>query len=136
MDSLSKLEISDSLGSCASINQESLWSPNIQIQTHNNQSLLFQVWQSKRFFDNTKTVAWTSPETLETRIVSKENDAWSFGVVLWEITTNASPYYQEQNTQLLKSKIISSGSTLSKQDMYVFSLIFLFTIFDWCINFL
>jgi len=57
---------------------------------------------------------------------------WSFGVVLWEITTNASPYYQEQETQLLKSKIISSGSTLSKQDMYLlFFLIFLFiAIFD------
>ena len=71
------------------------------------------------FVDNSKTVAWTSPETLQTRIVSKENDVWSFGVVLWEITTSASPYSKEQDIQLLESKIISSGSTLSKQDMYL-----------------
>jgi serine/threonine protein kinase len=58
-----------------------------------------------------------------TRMVSKESDVWSFGVVLWEITTGgAAPYYDYDSTQQgpLKSKIISSGCTLSKKDMYIF----------------
>ncbi|XP_015271978.1 PREDICTED: insulin receptor-related protein [Gekko japonicus] len=48
-------------------------------------------------------VRWMSPESLKDGIFNTQSDIWSFGVVLWEITTLAEqPYQGMSNEQVLR----------------------------------
>lgn len=48
-------------------------------------------------------VRWMSPESLKDGVFSSSSDAWSYGVVLWEMATLASqPYQGLSNEQVLR----------------------------------
>jgi len=44
---------------------------------------------------------WLAPETLRYARYSRESDIWAFGVLLWEIFTNAQhPYFGHSNDEV------------------------------------
>jgi receptor tyrosine kinase-like orphan receptor 1 len=48
-------------------------------------------------------VRWMSPEALDSGLLTKENDVWSFGVLLWEIfSLGLKPYHQYSNSEVTK----------------------------------
>ncbi|CAI8021516.1 Ephrin type-A receptor 8 (Fragment) [Geodia barretti] len=56
-------------------------------------------------------VKWTAPEALHYKKYSTASDAWSFGVVLYEIwTLGASPYFLMTNNEVYEK--IQSGYRL------------------------
>ena len=58
-------------------------------------------------------VRWMSPESLADGVFTSDSDAWSYGVVLWEIVTYAEqPYQGMSNEQVLQ--FVTSGGTLSR----------------------
>eukprot|EP00056_Hartaetosiga_gracilis_P011121 m.166535 g.166535 ORF g.166535 m.166535 type:complete len:2195 (+) comp13451_c0_seq2:195-6779(+) len=58
-------------------------------------------------------VRWTAPEALETHKFSEMSDVWSFGVLMYEIWTNASVPYKGWNHQKVWTAV-TSGATLQK----------------------
>ncbi|KAM4706801.1 insulin receptor [Discoglossus pictus] len=60
-------------------------------------------------------VRWMSPESLKDGVFTAHSDAWSFGVVLWEITSLAEqPYQGLSNEQVLK--FVMDGGLLDQPD--------------------
>lgn len=60
-------------------------------------------------------VRWMSPESLIYGRFSKESDAWSFGVVMWEVFSFAlQPYYGISNEEVTEA--IRRGKHLSRPD--------------------
>uniref|UniRef100_A0A3Q2CA13 Tyrosine-protein kinase receptor n=1 Tax=Cyprinodon variegatus TaxID=28743 RepID=A0A3Q2CA13_CYPVA len=60
-------------------------------------------------------VRWMSPESLKDGVFTTMSDVWSFGVVLWEITTLAEqPYQGMSNEQVLR--FVMEGGLLEKPD--------------------
>ncbi|MEE6507863.1 hypothetical protein FKM82_017163 [Ascaphus truei] len=60
-------------------------------------------------------VRWMSPESLKDGVFTTYSDVWSFGVVLWEITSLAEqPYQGLSNEQVLK--FVMDGGSLDKPD--------------------
>uniref|UniRef100_A0A8C4N3W1 Tyrosine-protein kinase receptor n=1 Tax=Eptatretus burgeri TaxID=7764 RepID=A0A8C4N3W1_EPTBU len=60
-------------------------------------------------------VRWMSPESLRDGVFTTYSDVWSFGVVLWEITTLAEqPYHGMSNEQVLK--YVMDGGLLDRPD--------------------
>lgn len=58
-------------------------------------------------------VRWTAPEALSTKIYSSASDVWSFGVLLWEIWTNADiPYRKWSNAEVWLQ--VNNGARLAK----------------------
>ncbi|XP_062302472.1 proto-oncogene tyrosine-protein kinase ROS [Osmerus eperlanus] len=58
-------------------------------------------------------VRWMSPESLSDGVFNKHTDVWSFGVLLWEITTlGQQPYPALSNLEVMHH--INSGKRLSK----------------------
>ena len=46
-------------------------------------------------------IRWMSPESLESLVLTSENDIWAFGVLLWEIFSfGLRPYHQYSNTEV------------------------------------
>jgi len=41
---------------------------------------------------NLGPVAWMAPESLSKQIYSRKSDAWSFGIVVWEVCTQETPH--------------------------------------------
>eukprot|EP00051_Salpingoeca_urceolata_P011811 m.146758 g.146758 ORF g.146758 m.146758 type:complete len:680 (+) comp17264_c2_seq2:203-2242(+) len=57
------------------------------------------------------SVRWSAPEVFSTRILSKETDIWSWGVLLYEVlTAGVTPYLQFRNKQV--SEQVASGFRL------------------------
>ncbi|KAM8961748.1 insulin receptor [Pelodytes ibericus] len=60
-------------------------------------------------------VRWMSPESLKDGVFTTFSDVWSFGVVLWEITSLAEqPYQGLSNEQVLK--FVMDGGSLDQPD--------------------
>uniref|UniRef100_A0AAQ4PTU2 Tyrosine-protein kinase receptor n=1 Tax=Gasterosteus aculeatus aculeatus TaxID=481459 RepID=A0AAQ4PTU2_GASAC len=60
-------------------------------------------------------VRWMAPESLKDGVFTAHSDCWSFGVVLWEITTLAEqPYQGLSNEQVLK--FVMDGGYLDRPD--------------------
>ncbi|KAF6081488.1 insulin receptor [Phyllostomus discolor] len=60
-------------------------------------------------------VRWMSPESLKDGVFTTSSDMWSFGVVLWEITSLAEqPYQGLSNEQVLK--FVMDGGHLDQPD--------------------
>ncbi|KAL1493064.1 hypothetical protein ABEB36_011201 [Hypothenemus hampei] len=60
-------------------------------------------------------VRWMSPESLKDGVFSSSSDAWSYGVVLWEMATLASqPYQGLSNEQVLR--YIMDGGTMQRPE--------------------
>ncbi|XP_031443012.1 insulin-like growth factor 1 receptor isoform X2 [Clupea harengus] len=60
-------------------------------------------------------VRWMSPESLKDGVFTTMSDVWSFGVVLWEISTLAEqPYQGMSNEQVLR--FVMEGGLLDKPD--------------------
>ncbi|XP_061879803.1 insulin receptor a [Entelurus aequoreus] len=60
-------------------------------------------------------VRWMSPESLKDGVFTAHSDCWSFGVVLWEISTLAEqPYQGLSNEQVLK--FVMDGGYLDRPD--------------------
>uniref|UniRef100_A0A673HGJ5 Tyrosine-protein kinase receptor n=1 Tax=Sinocyclocheilus rhinocerous TaxID=307959 RepID=A0A673HGJ5_9TELE len=60
-------------------------------------------------------VRWMAPESLKDGIFTAHSDCWSFGVVLWEISTLAEqPYQGLSNEQVLK--FVMDGGYLDRPD--------------------
>lgn len=59
----------------------------------------------------TLPIRWMAPESIRDGIFTSNSDMWSFGVVLWEITTLAQmPYHPRANEEVIK--YVQSGQTL------------------------
>eukprot|EP01118_Nematostelium_gracile_P003395 TRINITY_DN1390_c0_g1_i1.p1 TRINITY_DN1390_c0_g1~~TRINITY_DN1390_c0_g1_i1.p1 ORF type:complete len:612 (-),score=99.25 TRINITY_DN1390_c0_g1_i1:89-1924(-) len=50
-------------------------------------------------------VRWTAPEAMVSRVFTKANDVWSFGVVMWEILERKYPYYQWDNETVIEQVV-------------------------------
>merc|ERR1712216_590396 len=60
-------------------------------------------------------VRWTAPEALKSQKYTHASDMWSYGVVLWEIYTNAeTPYADMTNEEVYLE--VSNGYRLSRPD--------------------
>ncbi|XP_077580659.1 insulin receptor a [Stigmatopora nigra] len=60
-------------------------------------------------------VRWMAPESLKDGVFTAHSDCWSFGVVLWEISTQAEqPYQGLSNEQVLK--FVMDGGYLDRPD--------------------
>ncbi|XP_014004580.1 insulin-like growth factor 1 receptor [Salmo salar] len=60
-------------------------------------------------------VRWMSPESLKDGVFTTNSDVWSFGVVLWEISTlSEQPYQGMSNEQVLR--FVMEGGLLDKPD--------------------
>ncbi|XP_075954174.1 insulin receptor a [Anarhichas minor] len=60
-------------------------------------------------------VRWMAPESLKDGVFTAHSDCWSFGVVLWEISTLAEqPYQGLSNEQVLK--FVMDGGILDRPD--------------------
>ncbi|XP_054900343.1 insulin receptor b [Poeciliopsis prolifica] len=60
-------------------------------------------------------VRWMAPESLKDGVFTAHSDCWSFGVVLWEISTLAEqPYQGLSNEQVLK--FVMDGGSLDRPD--------------------
>ncbi|CAG5896505.1 unnamed protein product [Menidia menidia] len=60
-------------------------------------------------------VRWMAPESLKDGVFTAHSDCWSFGVVLWEISTLAEqPYQGLSNEQVLK--FVMDGGCLDRPD--------------------
>ncbi|XP_061094093.1 insulin receptor b [Conger conger] len=60
-------------------------------------------------------VRWMAPESLKDGVFTAHSDCWSFGVVLWEISTLAEqPYQGMSNEQVLK--FVMDGGYLDRPD--------------------
>ena len=47
-------------------------------------------------------IRWMSPEALDSCLLTRENDVWSFGVLLWEIfSLGLKPYQQYSNAEVI-----------------------------------
>uniref|UniRef100_A0A8C3B5Q8 Tyrosine-protein kinase receptor n=1 Tax=Cyclopterus lumpus TaxID=8103 RepID=A0A8C3B5Q8_CYCLU len=61
-------------------------------------------------------VRWMAPESLKDGVFTAHSDCWSFGVVLWEISTLAEqPYQGLSNEQVLK--FVMDGGILDRPDI-------------------
>ncbi|KAL6057428.1 CLL4A clavata1-like receptor S/T protein kinase protein [Balamuthia mandrillaris] len=61
---------------------------------------------------NEGPVRWMAPESLKERVYSEKTDAWSFGVVLWEIATAGKvPFADKSNAQVCV-EVLSQGLRL------------------------
>nr|BAB83668.1 insulin receptor [Paralichthys olivaceus] len=61
------------------------------------------------------SVRWMAPESLKDGVFTAHSDCWSFGVVLWEISTLAEqPYQGLSNEQVLK--FVMDGGYLDRPD--------------------
>lgn len=59
----------------------------------------------------TLPIRWMAPESIRDGIFTSNSDVWSFGVVLWEITTLAQmPYHPRTNEEVIK--YVQSGQIL------------------------
>ncbi|KAK7605363.1 hypothetical protein V9T40_007221 [Parthenolecanium corni] len=59
----------------------------------------------------TLPIRWMAPESIRDGIFTSNSDMWSYGVVLWEITTLAQmPYHPRTNEEVIK--YVQSGQTL------------------------
>ncbi|XP_011306859.1 insulin-like growth factor 1 receptor [Fopius arisanus] len=59
---------------------------------------------------------WMAPETLSSRSFSNKSDVWSYGVVLWEISTlGAFPYAEIQDDEIIHH-VVETGARLPLQD--------------------
>ncbi|KAL6065542.1 putative serine/threonine-protein kinase SIS8 isoform B [Balamuthia mandrillaris] len=62
---------------------------------------------------NEGPVRWMAPESLRERVYSEKTDAWSFGVVLWEIATAGKvPFADKSNAQVCV-EVLSQGLRLA-----------------------
>lgn len=59
-------------------------------------------------------IKWTAIESLDERIFSEASDVWSYGVLLWEITSNAAMPYADLKAQEVQRKV-REGLRLPKQ---------------------
>lgn len=50
-------------------------------------------------------VRWMSPEALESRLFTSEDDIWSFGVLLWEIFSHGRTPYQHSSNAEVRDKV-------------------------------
>jgi serine/threonine protein kinase len=59
-------------------------------------------------------IRWAAPEVLRQRVFSTASDVWSFGILLWELATNAAslPYASMGNSAAIMS--VLSGYRLEK----------------------
>nr|ANZ55076.1 insulin receptor 2 [Pyrrhocoris apterus]QIS94311.1 insulin receptor 2 [Pyrrhocoris apterus] len=73
-------------------------------------------------------IRWMAPESLNDGVFTSKSDAWSYGIVLWEMATLASqPYQGMSNEQVLN--FIVSGNKLDLPPVYPKSFK---TIMLWC----
>ena len=62
-------------------------------------------------------VRWMSPESLDSLMLSSENDVWSFGILLWEIFSHGlKPYTQYSNSEAIDK--IRAGELLQCPDYW------------------
>ncbi|CAK9803407.1 Tyrosine-protein kinase receptor torso [Anthophora quadrimaculata] len=67
-------------------------------------------------------IRWMSPEALYNRAFSSKSDVWSYGVVLWEISTlGGFPYPNVENDRLL-SYIVHENGRLEQPDGVPFNI--------------
>ena len=60
-------------------------------------------------------VRWTAPEALEHSKFSQQSDCWSYGILLFEIWTDAQLPYKDMNYQKVWAEVVS-GYRLEKPD--------------------
>jgi len=57
------------------------------------------------------TAKWVSPEALREARYSEKSDVWSFGVVMWELSTRRNPYAHQTSLQVAIS-VATNGTSL------------------------
>ena len=58
------------------------------------------------------TYAWMAPKVIKTSMFSKGSDVWSYGIVIWELLTGASPY------KGINSMAIACGVAMNKLNLH------------------
>lgn len=62
-------------------------------------------------------IRWTAPEAISYRKFSSASDAWSYGIVMWEVMSYGErPYWEMSNQD------VSAGATTTIYDVFVESL--------------
>ncbi len=103
-------------GKGISIQNRRLWSQsNFIRQPKSNDFFAFSRY-NHREPSLTTLVAWTSPETMKTHTFAKPNDVWSFGVLLWEISTGMEPYSDSNLSAYQLREVICQKGCLLKKD--------------------
>lgn len=62
-------------------------------------------------------IRWMAPESLNDGVFTSKSDAWSYGVVLWEMTTLASQPYQGMSNEQVLTYVIA-GNKLDLPPIY------------------
>nr|XP_024217440.1 insulin receptor-like [Halyomorpha halys] len=62
-------------------------------------------------------IRWMAPESLNDGVFSSRSDAWSYGIVLWEMATLASQPYQGMSNEQVMAHVVS-GNKLDLPPIY------------------
>eukprot|EP01117_Protostelium_nocturnum_P006298 TRINITY_DN2274_c0_g1_i1.p1 TRINITY_DN2274_c0_g1~~TRINITY_DN2274_c0_g1_i1.p1 ORF type:complete len:1291 (-),score=300.01 TRINITY_DN2274_c0_g1_i1:55-3927(-) len=91
--------------------------PIVKLSDFGRAEEIYNYSASKQQASDKAPVRWLAPEVLKDNKVSFSSDVWSFGVLLWEISTNGMiPYGDKSNEEVVKHVCEGGRLQLSKDN--------------------